>query len=725
MIRNRHLLMISLSVLLPVLALPQSASLKATVKLLPAPKEIEIREGVFQVDSKTRILLPASSSSEDKTAAQVLAGDILEQSGIQVPIESTPTIAHNNVILLGRAAHPEIRSYLQGKGVKLQSGMDDQGYLLYSDKLRITVAGVTGQGLFYGVQTLRQLLHPREHGLECPAVSIRDWPSMKWRGVHDDVSRGPIPTLEYEKKQIRLLSAYKINLFALYLEHVFDFKSQPLMAPKEAAFTPQQITELVDYAKKYYVTILPEQQTFGHLHHALKYEIYADKAETPHGHVLTPTKDKTYDFIRSLYSELVPLFPGPFLHIGADETFELGRGQTKARVDEVGLGRVYLEHLQKVYEILQPYHKQLMFWGDIAVKYPELLSILPKDIIAVPWDYDAKPSFDVILQPYQAAGLPIMVAPGASNWNAIWPNLDVAYLNIRNFVRDGQKVGAIGMLNTTWDDDGESLFDMTWPAMAFGAAAAWQPGESNIDDFKNAYEWTFYRSLASTFREVLDNLGRAHTALKTSGGDESADDGLFWADPFSEIGAKLMQQTLPAAKEIRLGAEGALQTLYQKRRDARANADTLDDMIFAAWRLDTLGMKIQFVNEINHFYWDAYQNLADSDRVGNDLEEITSINARLEDLRDATTRLRGMYEKAWLRENRPYWLPNVLMRYDGLAAEFQAKIVAVRDAQRQYGQQKTLPPPQQLGFYLPSALASSSPVKSVTEAAGRPAASKP
>lgn len=74
--------------------------------------------------------------------------------------------------------------------------------------------------------------------------------------------------------------------------------------------------------------------------------------------------------------------------------------------------------------------------------------------------------------------------------------------------------------------------------------------------------------------------------------------------------------------------------------------------------------------------------------------------ARLEDLRDATTRHRGIYEKAWLRENRPYWLGNVLVRYDLLAQTLQGKIVAVRDAQRRYWMQKTLPPPQQFGFYL-------------------------
>ena len=91
---------------------------------------------------------------------------------------------------------------------------------------------------------------------------------------------------------------------------------------------------------------------------------------------------------------------------------------------------------------------------------------------------------------------------------------------------------------------------------------------------------------------------------------------------------------------------------------------------------------------------------ADAERVGNDLEEITAINARLEDLRDATTRLREMYRAAWLREYEPYWLDNVLVRYDTLAQVFQEKIVAVRQARRQYDATKTLVPPQDLGFYL-------------------------
>ena len=670
------------------------------LKLIPEPKKVELHRGSFHVRPTTRIVVEFGHQEEDRIAAETLVEEIRDQSGLKLSITGArpDSKQEDGAIVLARLQDKNVREFLQSKGLKAES-IGDQGYLLFSDSSHLIVAANTGQGLFYGVQTLRQLLHPEGKTLVCPAVSIRDWPSMEWRGVQDDISRGPIPTEEYMKRQVRTLAAYKVNLFGLYMEHVFDFASQPLVAPKEAALSPQEINALVDYGKKLYVTILPEQQTFGHLHHMLKYEIYSDVAERSHGHVLTPTKEESYDIIKNMYADLVPLFPGPFLHVGGDETFELGKGQTAARVAEVGLGRVYLEHMQKVFGILQPYHKQLMFWGDIAVKYPQLLGILPKDMIAVAWEYDAKPTFENIIKPYRDAGLRVMVAPGAQTWNQIWPNLDTGYVNIRNFVRDGQKLGAMGLLNTTWNDDGEAIYGMAWPTLAFGAAAGWQAGESDIDQFKKAYDWAFYRNSDSTFRDVLENLDRGHQALAKINIATETDD-LFWIDPFTPEGARTMQKIAAAAPEMRLGAEHALVSLHQNRARARGNQDTLADMALGAWRWDALGMKAQFTQEINKFYWDAFLNPADEDRVTNDLEEITAINARLEDLRDMTTRLSHMYREAYLREYSSYWLDNVLVRYDDLARKFQAKIVAVRQARRQYKETKTLTPPQELGFYL-------------------------
>ena len=699
--KKRYTFFLSIFLLLLIPAMfAETPGPENQLKLIPQPKEVQLHAGSFRVKPTTRILVEFGHQAEDRIAAETLAEEIHDQSGLKISItgEKSEAKQEPSTIVLARLQDRSVKEFLASKGLKADS-IGDQGYLLFSDNSYLIVAANTGQGLFYGVQTLRQLLRGDGQTLVCPAVSIRDWPSMEWRGVQDDISRGPIPTEDFMKRQIRTLAAYKVNLFALYMEHVFDFASQPLVAPKEAALTPQEINALVDYAKHLYVTILPEQQTFGHLHHMLKYEIYSDIAERPHGHVLTPTKEQSYDLIKAMYADLVPLFPGPFLHVGGDETFELGHGQTAARVAEVGLGRVYIEHMQRVSGILQPYHKQLMFWGDIALKYPQLLSILPKDMIAVPWDYDAKPSFESIIKPYRDAGLRVVVAPGAQTWNQVWPNLDVAFVNIRNFVRDGQKLGAMGMLNTTWNDDGESLYGMAWPALVFGAAAGWQAGESDVDQFKNSYDWAFYRNSDATFRGALENLDRGHQALAKINVDNETDD-LFWADPFTPEGATLMQKILPAARDMRLGAEHALESLYRNRDKAHANQSTLADMTLGAWRWDALGMKAEFTQEMNRFYWDAFQNQTDADRVSNDLEEITAINARLEDLRDATTRLSQMYREAWLREYNPFWLDNVLVRYDGLAREFQKKIVAVRQARRKYDATKTLTQPQELGFYL-------------------------
>jgi hypothetical protein len=688
------------------------------LKVLPAPKEVRMAAGRILIKPSTTILI---SNSEDRIAAETLQKEIHDRTGMKLSIESvTAAPKTTGHISLGRLTDRGLRVYLESQGVKVgelggtdpdkhgleKPDLDKQGYVIRVTDSGVLVAGRTAQGLFYGAQTLRQLLRPEGPGgktLAVPALVIRDWPSMEWRGVSDDISRGPIPTLDYLKMQIRTLAEYKINLVGFNMEHVFDFQTQPLVAPKgapkEAALTPVEIKELVEYASKYYVTLLPEQQAFGHLHQFLKYEIYSDLAETPHGHVLTPTNPKTYDFIRQVYGEVVPLFTGPFFHIGSDETFELGLGQTKALAAQQGLGRVYLEHLQKVFEIMQPYHKQLMFWGDIAVKYPELLTILPKDMIAVPWDYDPKPSYENIISPYTNAGLRVVVAPGAGNWRVIWPDLDSAFINIRNFVRDGQKHQAIGALNTTWNDDGESLVDMTWPALVFGAVASWQPGESSIDDFKKSYDWAFYRNEGDTFSGVLENLDRAHTLLAGVKLD-NANHELFWSDPFSEAGANIAAKALPVAHDLRISAEHAAETLTRDRTKAHLHAETLDDMLLAAWHLDTLGLKIQFTSEISRFYWDAYQNQTDGTRAQHDLDEIVDINGRLETLRDAITQLREMYKEGWVREDHPYWLDNVLVRYDSLASEVQAKIVVVQAAQRQYWNTKTLPAPEQLGFFL-------------------------
>ncbi len=538
--------------------------------------------------------------------------------------------------------------------------------------------------------------------LICPAITIRDWPAMKWRGVSIDISRGPIPTLKFMENQIRVLAGYKLNMYALYMEDVFTVPGNEIFAPRDA-LTADEIRELVSYAQKYYVTIVPELETYGHLHNVLRYDVYSQLAEVPHGSVLTPTQPGTYDLLGKMIAAMAPIFKGPFFHIGADETFELGRGQTKDLVAQKGLGQVYLDHIAKLDGMLKPYHKQTMFWADIAEHFPELLPTLPKDLIAVIWTYSNKDSYDARLAPFRNAGLQIFVSPGISNWRRVYPDFDGAYLNIRNLTRDGQKFGALGMLNTDWKDWGGPLNGMDWPGFVFGAACAWQPGESSIDEFRDSYDWAFYRNTDHTFEDILNKLADTNSMLdgvKLNGTYTS----YFWADPFSQAGADYATTAGPVLHDLRVEAEQAWESLLENRGKAQANADTIDDLIFASRRLDFFGMKLQYTTEMSEAYWDAFMNMSDRRRVERDLGTLSSMDGDLQDLREGLTGLRDEYAQRWRAENREYWLGNVTIRYDTMASAVQAKINEINVLEDNYSRLGQLPTPESLGFFSRPAL---------------------
>jgi hypothetical protein len=167
------------------------------LKLVPAPKEVQLRDGGFQVGPRTKIFVQLGHQSEDRIAAETLAEEVADQSGLRLDIRGMKAAgkAEGGAIVLARLQDARVRRFLARNGLKADDLVGEDGYLLFSDKSHLIVAANTGQGLFYGVQTLRQLLRPDAKGLMCPAVGIRDWPSLERRGVRDDVSRGAAPEL--------------------------------------------------------------------------------------------------------------------------------------------------------------------------------------------------------------------------------------------------------------------------------------------------------------------------------------------------------------------------------------------------------------------------------------------------------------------------------------------------------------------------------------------------
>ncbi len=166
------------------------------LKLEPAPKEMHVREGGFQVGPRTKIFVQLGHQAEDRIAAETLAEEVQDQSGLTLNILGMKAggKAEDGAIVLARLQDAPVRQFLARNGLKADDAVGQEGYLLFSDNSHLIVAANSGQGLFYGVQTLRQLLRPDGKGLICPGIGIRDWPGFENR-VSDSVSRLSAPNL--------------------------------------------------------------------------------------------------------------------------------------------------------------------------------------------------------------------------------------------------------------------------------------------------------------------------------------------------------------------------------------------------------------------------------------------------------------------------------------------------------------------------------------------------
>lgn len=662
----------------------------APIQLIPQPRQLTTKPDTFKLSRSTRLVLADPRSADDRFAAEDFADDLKTTAGVVV---KTSNSRARKSILIGALETKAVQDGLNKLGFTPPANLDAEGYVLLISADDVVVAGKTSAGVFYGLQTLKQLVRGDGVAAYIPALEIVDWPAMRWRGVSDDISRGPVPTVDYIKRQLRTFAALKLNMHSFYMEQTFASAANPLIGPAGGSLTPDEIRELVAYARRYHIELVPEQQTFGHLHKALKLEKYNELAETPYGDVLSPQQEGSYKLIADWYRELNELFPGKFFHIGADETFELGEGQSREAAKARGVGAVYFEHLNRVREVLKPYDRRLMFWGDIALNHPDLIGSVPKDMIVMNWDYATRDDYMPRIKPFKDAGLEQFVCPGVHNWNQIFPNLDASAKNIANFVRDGQASGALGMMNTSWDDDGESLFEMTWYGIALGAAASWQNTPIIRSDFDDKFDWAFFRNDGDEFIDALTALGSVNTLLGTGPTDE-----LFWRDPFNSGFQKQARTLASQIRELRQSVEGADELLLKNESQARRNRSMIPAMRFAAQRFDHLGRRLQVVEKFSQDYWDAYLNLGDRRKVGRLRNYWGNIYNSLREMTEELTILRESYRRQWLAENRPYWLDSVLARYDQAAALWLTKSRALGEAVRVYNTSSILPDPEEFGL---------------------------
>jgi hypothetical protein len=260
------------------------------------------------------------------------------------------------------------------------------------------------------------------------------------------------------------------------------------------------------------------------------------------------------------------------------------------------------------------------------------------------------------------------------------------------------------MLNTVWNDDGEGIFDENWFGVLFGAAAGWQSGESSEEAFTASYGQVFHGDQTGKISQAQRELMAAHAVLRNADLYD-AQDKYFWLDPFSPEGRRVAAKMRPALSELRLHAERAITLVAEARAAGKLeNPEALDALELGARRIDFLGFKFQAADECAALYSQAQVLAADQGRwgeVAEILHTIGSANGRLQDMRDGYALLRDLYQQAWQRDNRPYWLQNNLARYDLATQLWIGRAERWNQVTGQWSETHTLLPAAEVGLPTP------------------------
>jgi hypothetical protein len=588
-----------------------------------------------------------------------------------------------------------------------------EGYRLTVGPRGATVRAADAEGAFDALATLAQLPRPAARGWTLPCVDIADAPALRWRILSDDVSRGPLPTMRYFKERIRTLAAFKMNGYSPYMEHVFVDPRHPLPAPLDG-ITPDELHELDVYAARFHVALIPEQQTFAHMHETLKYERYAALAELPHGYLLSPAEPEGQAYVRDLISDELAAVPHPpFFHIGSDEPSDLGRGRSKGLVDARGEGPVYESHVADTANfVVARGGGRPLIWDDALSRHPELFAQLPKALVFVNWHYGSEPTYRPYIERIARGGFEQLVAPGALNWNEIYPDVGAALTNIDRFVTEGKSANVLGLFQTVWHDDGETLFEATWYPVLYAAASAWERDPVDPARFGADFPAAFFGSGDGRYASDVAQLARCATLLHPNPREYS--DYLFWADPL-QPGLAAASQSLDLAA-LRLAAEDVMAHL----RLAPApplHAEAAAVMALAARRYDALGREYQIAREARGYYDDARAN-ADGKHDGLVYRGLFVTKYLFWEERDALLALEPQVRAAWEYEDRPSHELSVLERYHVAADRAIDRADRISDAvYRDYGATKTLPPFDVL-LGLPTPAPSAPPVPAATATPG-------
>lgn len=461
--------------------------------ILPKPVSVTAFGSSFELNANTKIFVKGESAELLKIG-HYLANLIKPATGFDLKvITSTPKKPKSNYI------------YLTISG--LESELGTEGYKLHITKKNISINANGPEGIFHGIQTLRQVL-PKE--IEAASKQkmkwfiatgeIYDYPQYEYRGAMLDVSRHFF-IAEDVKKYIDMLAAYKLNVLHLHLSDDqgwrIEIKSWPNLTVHGGStavnggtggfYTQEEYKEIVRYAKEQYITIIPEIDMPGHTNAALaSYPELNSSGEAPELYTgikvgfstLDTKKEITYQFIKDVLRELSEMTPGPYIHIGGDES-------------HVTLMEDYIPFINKVQDIVLANGKQMIGWDEIV--HADLKAKTVVQFWARPKNAQkgVEKKAKIILSPANKAYLD-MKYDSITKLGLYWAgyvNIDCAYnWNPSTLIPGISKKDILGIESPLWTEtitNMEELEFMVFPRIIGHAEIGWTPDSlRDLNDYK-------------------------------------------------------------------------------------------------------------------------------------------------------------------------------------------------------------------------------------------------
>ncbi len=470
--------------------------------VIPTPQKVELQEGDIEI---------SESWGYD-------AGDLTPNSiAIRTLIEGLKDFHSLNLKPANRQTRNVIRLAVVQGTVKTgnDAELGQQGYRLQIAPDLIQLTGNADQGLFYGVQTLLQLLRPDPRGrLMLPASNIEDWPRLQLRFLHWDTKHHQ-DRMETLKRYLDWAARFKVNMIGFELEDKFEYPSNPIIGAP-GAFTIAELQEIVKYGLERFIQVVPQIQSPAHMAYVLKHPQFAHLRADGNNYQVDLCNEESYKLIFQMYDDVIKATRGvDYFFVSTDEIYYAGIG---ARCEQPYTPErhslKWAEFARRARDFLATRQRKMLAWVEYPL-LPEHVRMLPSDII------DGVIGEAEYVKTENEMGMRQLAYVSMQGAELLFPNHLPAFMTLGGDLGPSEgrlksasqtistgrvwQANPIGVFGAAWGDSGlhSETFWLGWSIVAeYGWTPGTPPVEQAVTEFINAY----YGPRATDMVEVYRGL---------------------------------------------------------------------------------------------------------------------------------------------------------------------------------------------------------------------------